>query len=101
MDRKTAPANTSPEALRRFTDGVAEQAEPEPRFAVVWAPSPHHDPPKGMERPVSDGGDWRPYEAVRDEAETLVLITPPKFDKETWTAPEAAGVVPPPPDSER
>jgi len=103
MDTERSPG-TNPDALQSFTDGVIEKAEPDGRHAVVLAPYPGDDTPEGMERPVmdrsvNDGGDWRPLSEVKAKAKTLVLITPPEFDRETWTAPEVRGAVPPDPDS--
>jgi hypothetical protein len=97
MDTERSPG-TNPDALQSFADGVIEKAEPDGRHAIVLAPYPHEDTPEGMERPVNDGGDWRPLSEVKAEAETLVLITPPEFDRDTWTAPEVPGAVPPEPD---
>jgi hypothetical protein len=48
-----------------------------------------------MDRPVNDGGEWRPYSEVDAESKRLVLVTPAKFDRETWAAPETPGNVPP------
>jgi len=53
----------------------------------------------GYGETARDVGDWRLLSKVKAEAETLVLITPPEFDRDTWTAPEVPGAVPPDPDS--
>ncbi len=89
----------SPDSLRSFADGVAKRAAPDGRHAVVWAPFLCDDMPAGMDRPVNDGGEWRPYSEVDAESKRLVLVTPAKFDRETWTAPETPGNVPPEPDN--
>lgn len=89
----------SPDSLRSFADGVAKRAAPDGRHAVVWAPFPCDDSPAGMDRPVNDGGEWRPYSKVDAESKRLVLVTPSEFDRDTWAAPETPGNVPPEPDN--
>ncbi len=85
----------SPDSLRSFVGGVAKKAAPGGRRAVVWVPFPCDDTPAGMDRPVNDGREWRPYSEVDAESKRLVLVTPAKFDRETWAAPETPGNVPP------
>jgi hypothetical protein len=87
------------DSLRSFVGGVAKRAAPDGRHAIVWAPFPHHDTPADMDRPVNDGGEWRPYSEVDAESKRLVLVTPAEFDRDAWTAPETAGNVPPEPDN--
>ena len=89
----------SPDSLRSFVGGVAKKAATGGRRAVVWVPFPCDDTPAGMDRPVNDGGEWRPCSEVDAESRRLVLVTPAKFDRETWAAPETPGNVPPAPDN--
>jgi len=49
-----------------------------------------------MKKPVRDGETWREFSDVKVETNgDPVLITPPTFNREKWTAdPDAAGVIP-------
>jgi hypothetical protein len=83
-----------------FLDGIEQEvAEGTREHAVVWAPSPVHDPGPSpeMERPVLDGGQWREFSAVQAETKgEPILITPPTFDTDEWAVqnPDASGVTP-------